>query len=160
MVILVIGPAFVALRTRFLPQFPPGHWPETPHLLPWYLPCVAPDYLRDAENCQDRAINRPMIITDHESPAKCKVESLQNPDESHGSHYQPNDAAHDSHDDIECVEHVFPSPAVVGQFEFSELTRQALFVSGGSILPQNRRSRRFWILLSHTFTPTISTSTN
>ena len=64
-----------------------------------------------------------MIVADHESPAKCKVESLQNPDDSHGSHYQPNDAAHDSHEDIECVEHVFPSPAVAAQFEFSELSR-------------------------------------
>ncbi|HUE63501.1 MAG TPA: hypothetical protein VMO78_03905 [Rhizomicrobium sp.] len=61
--------------------------PETPHLFPRYLPCIAPDYLRDAENCQYRAINRPMIVADHESPAKCKVKSLQNPGGSHGSHH-------------------------------------------------------------------------
>ena len=87
-----------------------------------------------------------MIVTDHESPAKCEVESLQHPDGSNGSHYQANDAAHDSHEDIECMEQLFPPPAVAGQFEISELNRVS---HGDAPVVPDKRPRHGNRLLIH-----------
>jgi len=44
------------------------------------LPGIAPEDLGDADQRQDRAVNRPMKIADHEADAEGQIEALEDPD--------------------------------------------------------------------------------
>jgi hypothetical protein len=64
------------------------------------LPGIAPDDLRDADQREDRAVNRPMKVADHEPNAECQIEALENPDRSHANHRSADQAANNPHRNI------------------------------------------------------------
>jgi hypothetical protein len=41
------------------------------------LPSITPNDLSDADQSQDRAVDRPVSIADHETDAKCQIEALE-----------------------------------------------------------------------------------
>jgi len=47
------------------------------------LPRIAPQHLGYTDQRQDCAINRPMIVADHEPAAEGQVEALEDPDSAH-----------------------------------------------------------------------------
>jgi len=47
------------------------------------LPGITPEHLGDADQREDRAVNRPMIVADHEANAESQVEALEYPDGAH-----------------------------------------------------------------------------
>src|ERR1700685_4387018 len=69
------------------------------------LSSIAPDDLGDADQRQDRAVNRPMIIADHEADAEGQVEALENPDSPHADHRKADQGADNPHCCIECFPH-------------------------------------------------------
>src|SRR5579862_3278980 len=66
-----------------------------------HLPRIAPDHLPNGKQYQDRAIDDPVLVADHEAIAECKIEPLQNPDRSQGDHRKTEQCAYDSHADVE-----------------------------------------------------------
>lgn len=64
---------------------------------------VAPHDLRDAEQCQDHPEENPSPLADHEAHPECQIQTLQYPDRAHRYHRQPNQAADNPHDGVECA---------------------------------------------------------
>src|ERR1700691_2690747 len=73
------------------------------------LSSIAPDNLGDADQRQDRAVNRPMIIADHEADAEGQVEALKSPDCPHADHRNADQGA----DNPQCCIECFPHGAVI-----------------------------------------------
>lgn len=65
------------------------------------LPGIAPDNLGDAHQREDRAANRPIKVSDHESDAEGEVEALEDPHGAHAHHRNPDEAADNPHHNIE-----------------------------------------------------------
>jgi hypothetical protein len=65
------------------------------------LSYIAPDDLRNADQGQDRPVNGPMHVTDHESDAEGEVKALQDPDDAYEDHCNAEQAADYAHRDIE-----------------------------------------------------------
>jgi hypothetical protein len=84
-----------------------GHNGLLPSRSAFDLPRIAPDHLCDAEQRKDPSIEDPMLVPDHEPDPERQVESLQNPNRTHGDHYDAEESADDSHDDIERGAHRF-----------------------------------------------------
>lgn len=72
------------------------------------LPDIAPEHLGDADQHQNRTVNGPMIVADHEADAKCQVKALEDPDCTHQDHRDADQAADNSHSNIECLPHMSP----------------------------------------------------
>jgi hypothetical protein len=66
-----------------------------------FLSGIAPDDFGDAHQRQDGAVNRPMIIADHESDTKRQVKALKDPHHSHQDHRDTDQRSDDAHDVIE-----------------------------------------------------------
>src|ERR1039458_849810 len=70
---------------------------------------IAPEDLGDADQRQDRAVNRPMKVADHEADTEGQVEALEDPDGPHADHRNADQAADNPHYYIECSPHAFSS---------------------------------------------------
>lgn len=77
----------------------------SPKLLSWSLAGIAPDNLGDADQREDRAVDRPVKVADHESDAEGQVESLEDPDGAHADHRNTDQAADNPHHYIEWSPH-------------------------------------------------------
>jgi hypothetical protein len=65
--------------------------------------------LGDADQREDRAVNRPMKVADHAPNAKSQVEALEDPDGPHSDHRNADQAADNPHHNIEWSSHRVPS---------------------------------------------------
>lgn len=63
---------------------------------------ITPDDFGDADQRQDRAVDRPVIVTDHEADAEGQVHALEHPDRPRQDHQDADQAADDPHHDIKC----------------------------------------------------------
>jgi hypothetical protein len=69
------------------------------------LTSIAPDDLGESDERENRAINRPVIVADHEADTKGEIEALEDPDDPHQNHHDADQGADDPHHDIECGPH-------------------------------------------------------
>jgi hypothetical protein len=99
------------------------------------LPRIAPDNLSDAEQRKDRSIDDPVLVADHEPDPERQIESLQNPNRSHGDHRDAEESADDSHDDVERGAHRIPHLAVA-KIQYSTV---AAYLIGLQSEPEIRR---------------------
>src|ERR1019366_1979357 len=73
------------------------------------LPGIAPDNFGDADQRQDRAVDGPVKVADHEADSAGQVQALEDPDGPHADHRNADQAADNPHYYIECAPHAFSS---------------------------------------------------